>query len=410
MQPLPYRFATVLLAALLLAAPTVAQPTVYINLVSHNEDNYPYFNNPNTFYAIRNRLLQTAQLCQTRGAKWHLGTDHVLPRAVLAYDVPAIQTNTAGLNVLRYLTQTYPATVQCDPHAHEQVYKYPDVAYLLDSLGVNPGRVMSGFLYNQIVNGNDWQRYQTPQPGSVFPAYTWAPEILWGAGTPNHVNDPHIYGAWRPQSMTSFLTHAPTNHLIAYGQGCRLEVSDTSNISTALAPLRALLAAIRQGAVPANGLYCTSIFFRESALNRPSFLARKLPELLDSVNRYVSQGRVAWRFIPEVIAEWQTAYAGQPFLMDCDLTVITPLGTAAPEDVAGAANFTLAPNPAHDRVRVGLSATGGTELTLIDATGRPVRTQPLPPGATAADLDLRGLPGGVYAVRCGARARRLVVE
>lgn len=376
-----------------------ALPPVYVNLVSHNEDNYPYLNNPNTFYAIRPRLLQLAQLCQAKGVKWHLGTDHVLPRAVLAYDVPALQTNTGGMNILRYLTQAYPANVECDPHAHEQVYKYPDVARLLDSVGVDPGHVMSGFLYNQVMNGNDWQRYQTPQPGTVFPTYTWAPDILWGAGTPNHVNDPHIYGMWRPQSMTSFLIHAPANHLISYGQGCRLELQDTSTVSTALAPLRALLAAIQQGTVPANGLYCTSIFFRESALNSPAFLSSKLPELLDSVNRYVSQGRVAWQFIPEVVAEWQTAFGVQPFLVDCDLTVITPLGAKASAPPV-AAPLAVAPNPGAGLVTLHFGRPlppGGATLVVLNALGQTVYSTFIDhSGESTVLLALPALPGGGY--------------
>lgn len=69
-------------------------------------------------------------------------------------------------------------------------------------------------------------------------------------------------------------------------------------------------------------------------------------------------------------------------------------------------NFYLLPNPAHERAAlIGLPA-GAPTVQVLDALGRVVRTQP----ASAATLDLRGLAPGVYVVRAGAAARRLVVE
>lgn len=68
----------------------------------------------------------------------------------------------------------------------------------------------------------------------------------------------------------------------------------------------------------------------------------------------------------------------------------------------------LYPNPATSRVRV---ATCGLEgaVHLLDATGRVVGTGS-PDAAGEAILEVSHLPPGVYTVRCGARARRLVVE
>ncbi len=80
------------------------------------------------------------------------------------------------------------------------------------------------------------------------------------------------------------------------------------------------------------------------------------------------------------------------------------LGTAAD---AAALSFTLAPNPAHGVVRV--HGAAATSATLLDATGRTVRTWTLTPGS-GADLSLTGLAPGVYSVRVGAVARRLVIE
>lgn len=68
--------------------------------------------------------------------------------------------------------------------------------------------------------------------------------------------------------------------------------------------------------------------------------------------------------------------------------------------------FYLLPNPAHERAGlIGLPAEAAS-VQLLDGLGRVVRTQP----TTTATLDLRGLAPGVYVVRAGAAARRLVVE
>ena len=85
----------------------------------------------------------------------------------------------------------------------------------------------------------------------------------------------------------------------------------------------------------------------------------------------------------------------------------TPLATAAPRAAPAAQLF---PNPAHGSATLRLPADAPRRsLTLSDAQGRVVRRYPAPTTAEAA-LDLRGLPAGVYLVRCGDLRQRLVVE
>ena len=76
-------------------------PKVYINFVSHNEENYTYLSAPQTFLAVRPKIIQMAQLATTKGAKWHLGSDHIMLRAVLAYDKGTLTASTGGFNVLK---------------------------------------------------------------------------------------------------------------------------------------------------------------------------------------------------------------------------------------------------------------------------------------------------------------------
>ena len=78
-----------------------------------------------------------------------------------------------------------------------------------------------------------------------------------------------------------------------------------------------------------------------------------------------------------------------------------PTGLAVP-------TFTLAPNPAHRTVRLTNAPAG--PVTLLDAVGRTVRTAAIAPGQAEATLSVEGLPAGLYVVRAGQQARRLVVE
>ncbi len=83
-----------------------------------------------------------------------------------------------------------------------------------------------------------------------------------------------------------------------------------------------------------------------------------------------------------------------------------PVGLAE-DDAQPGGGLRIAPNPATDVVRIS-GAPIGTAVTLLDAVGRTVRTWRS--SANEPDFDLRGLPAGVYVVRAGQLARRLVVE
>ncbi|GAB3870169.1 hypothetical protein GCM10028824_18450 [Hymenobacter segetis] len=83
------------------------------------------------------------------------------------------------------------------------------------------------------------------------------------------------------------------------------------------------------------------------------------------------------------------------------------LATATASRVSPVALF---PNPAHGTATLRLPpGAPHLPLTLTDAQGRSVQRAPTFTGPDAV-LDLRGLPAGVYVVRCGNYSQRLVVE
>jgi hypothetical protein len=71
----------------------------------------------------------------------------------------------------------------------------------------------------------------------------------------------------------------------------------------------------------------------------------------------------------------------------------------------------LAPNPAHAFAQLTLPAAAAPQdFTLLDALGRPVRQLTVPVGATAARLDVAGLPAGLYVLRGAGASRKLMLE
>ncbi len=89
----------------------------------------------------------------------------------------------------------------------------------------------------------------------------------------------------------------------------------------------------------------------------------------------------------------------------CFVAQLAPGSVGLPNETTTTA-FTLSPNPAQHHVRLtGAAAPNGA---LFDNLGRTVRR--FTTAAGAATLDVTGLAPGIYTVRVGASARRLVVE
>lgn len=96
-------------------------------------------------------------------------------------------------------------------------------------------------------------------------------------------------------------------------------------------------------------------------------------------------------------------------LMIGAITTNTVTGTSK---AAPAVAFALVPNPASASAQLTLAepTTAEQSVTLLDALGRQVRTQLLPARTTQVTLSVADLPRGVYTVRVGSTAQRLVLE
>ncbi len=92
------------------------------------------------------------------------------------------------------------------------------------------------------------------------------------------------------------------------------------------------------------------------------------------------------------------------------VATLVPTSVGLAEEAAAAAGFRLAPNPAHGPVRVELPAGAPATVHLLDGVGRVVRIVPAGAGAPAVEVPLAGLAPGLYVVRVGNLAQRLIVE
>ncbi len=379
-----------------------SQGKIFIYLNSHNEDNIGYLNGTGGYMSYlqsRNALVQYATLAKNKGAKQNWGSDHVALRAIAQYDTGVTLNSTNGKNLCRWMSEDI--GVECDPHSHETTYNYGDVAYLMNQLGVTPSGNISGFLFGQLQNGNNWEDYDDGIQGDSFPAYTWHPNVLWGGGSPNHIDDLNYYGCYKPKSMAEVNVHDPSKNLTLVGVGCHIKMEDTSTIAYNMSIIHRLVDAVDNGTLPANGVYTQEIMCNEGKMKLPYFLPL-VAEMIDSVNILVQQGKVEWANISEIRDYWLTQYDSVPFVYDCDFNEVIGLPlTGIADSELTIADVKIFPNPVNDVLNIEVTdAMVGEEISVHDISGRKFF------GSTISDFTFKistaDFVSGIYIVKIGS--------
>lgn len=203
-------------------APSSSSAVVFVTLFTHIEDNTPPGplgtpTNRQAYERLRLHLLEVAARAQELDLPFVLQPDWKVLEASLLYEEGALLESTGGKNLYRYLKEDLGVTI--DPHAHESgAYNYTDVAYLLEQLGVGGSTVIGGHIWDpSSPQFQEWDRFRTPQNGARFPEHRWRGDILIGAATPNHVNDPDVSGIWRPLDRDHFFDDDPSGNIVAVG-------------------------------------------------------------------------------------------------------------------------------------------------------------------------------------------------
>jgi hypothetical protein len=293
------------------AAPSGAAPSgaIYLTIVSHNEEpnnGRGDFLADRDFY-LRNRALviTLAHALAERGVAYNFQSDWNFLQAVAAHDTGSLLDSTNGKNLVRWLFEDM--GVEIDPHAHESIYSYADVAYLIEQLGVSSTAVVGGFIFTPPTDGTiGWSQFTMPLSGYMIAEASWRAEILWGAASRGHQpgQDDATSGVWRPYTPNYFYTHDPTQSLTYIG-GCTRDEQGVLD----------LLAAIDSGAAPANGFYTASIFVPQGGLQSEDIAA--LTAFIDRLPVEAGGLPVRWATLTQIADLWETEYGKTAFQWDC---------------------------------------------------------------------------------------------
>lgn len=371
-----------------------SQP-IYLNIVSHNEENQP--DTVWSYYALkRPHIINVINIINSKNAKLNFQSDWKYLRGVLKFDTGSVVLNTNGKNILRWMTEDM--GIEADPHAHETHHNYADVAYLHLLNGVTPSLNIGGFLYDTIINGNNWENMQDSIRGRNYPNYWWKPEVLWGSGTPNHLNDILFCGIWKPHSMANFWSHDSTKRLILIGKGCSLPLRDTSNITTIMNGLRNLIRALELNLIIDTGMVTASIFVGQGTFSNS--LTAKISALIDSIAPYVASGKIIWSNLTNTKNIWKANYSRKPQRILCSdvPTFVEQINSVLPVNYELKQNY---PNPFNPSTNIQFSLPKKEliSLKIFDISGRIISdliNSEYNPGTYIVGFNASGLSSGIY--------------
>lgn len=380
-----------LLSRTMLSAQTITP--LYVNFFTHNEerdyctgrtsDVYCYFppalpgsqpcgyQDQTVFLKLRGYLKELADTVRSGGAKWNWESDWVFLAGVRAFDKG--DAATSGKNIVKWIAENNNSAIEIDAHAHESTYNYADVAYMLDSLGGKPSKVVGGFTWN-FTQGNNtytWMDFDNGIKGWKYPNFTWKPDILWGAagynrrrGQTDHAYDVETPGIWQPRdtSETGFKSHDPSKRLIFLGNGYG-KANDSSKTAEQIAgEIIAFADSLKQGTKPPAGrLYSYSIDLHQKFWACPGYAARTA-KVIELLKPYVQQGRIIWATNTEKVTAWKAQYKSQPNLYPYPQSIVSVQQSNSPFE--GSMGLIISPNPSSGHIRVQYTLSKATRVSL----------------------------------------------
>lgn len=276
---------------------------VYVVLFTHIEDNTPAgtlgsAQSRAAYLDWRNDLIAMGEMARRNGVPWVLQPDWKFLEAARLYENSSTTSGTDGKNIFRYLKDSL--SVVIDPHSHENGgYNYTDVAYLLDELGVGGSTVIGGHIWDpSLPQFAEWDRYRSAVAGRQYPHYSWRGDILTGAGTPNHTNDPVVSGVWRPRDRSNFFTDDPAGNMVSIGPFSR----DIAGVST-------LWNLGKAGTIASSCILTSSHHIRPADIANASALASVEREVLDPLLSLKATGQVVLTDFTSLVSTWRSQYS-----------------------------------------------------------------------------------------------------
>jgi hypothetical protein len=284
-----------------LDTPTASSGVVHVVLFTHIEDNAPAgelgtSQNRAAYLRLRTELLAVATRAHARGIPFVVQPDWKILEAALRYESVDVMADTGGVNAWVYLRDTLGCTL--DPHSHENGgYNYTDVAALLERLGVGGSTVIGGHIWDpSLPEFQHWDRFRTSQKGERYPEASWRGDILIGAGTPNHVNDPLVSGVWRPKDADHFFEDDPAANIVAVG----MWDGEVEGVAT-------LVEAYASGAVPSTTLLTAGWNIQPMDYAGPTGADAVDASTFAPLAALQSEGTVVVEDFQATVAAWQDA-------------------------------------------------------------------------------------------------------
>jgi len=385
---------TKLILILLISCASLAaqSPPVYVVLFTHIEDNTPTgtLGSPesrNHYLLVRSKVIEMANLALRYNVKWSFQPDWKILLAALMYEDSSTRSTTKGKNFLRYVKEDLGAII--DPHSHEKLgYSYTDVAHLLDSLGVGGSTVIGGHVWDpSLPQFANWDRFRIPVRGTQYPWAVWRGTILMGSGTPNHVNDPHVSGVWRPRDRFHYFVDDPSGNIACIGQ----YKSDITTIDE-------LIGLYASGSVSREYMLTSSYHITPSSITDPNGLVAIENTVLKPLAALRAQNTVRLTDFTSLILEWQSTFSGKAYIYDPDISTGIQAEPLVPESVVLYQNY---PNPFNPTTAISyqLTAVSFVTLRVFDILGREVATvvdDVRSQGTHVVRWDASGQPSGIY--------------
>lgn len=284
---------------------TTTPKPVYVVLFTHIEDNTPAgtLGSPQArtvYLDWRNDLIAMGEAARRNGVPWILQPDWKFLEAARLYEDSSVTSTTGGRNLFRYLRDSLGVVI--DPHSHENGgYNYTDVAYLLDQLGVGGSTVIGGHIWDpSLPQFAEWDRYRNAVAGQKYPTASWRGDILMGAGTPNHTNDPVVSGVWRPRDRNNFFTDDPSGNIVSIGPFSR----DLDGVST-------LWNLGKAGTIASSCILTSAYHIRPADIANASALAAVERDVIAPMLSLKSAGQVVLTDFSSLVSTWRTQYNAQ---------------------------------------------------------------------------------------------------
>jgi hypothetical protein len=284
-------------------SPSSAGP-IYVVIFTHIEDNTPTGAIPSgqsraSYLQWRTRLLNMAQSARSSGLQWVLQPDWKFLEAAREYEDATVMASTGGQNLFQYLRSSLGVVI--DPHSHENGgYNYTDVAYLLNALGVGGSTVIGGHIWDPSLSlFAHWERFRVPQSGQKY-AFSWRGDILTGAGTPNHTNDPVVSGVWRPKDPHAFFVDEPSGNIAAVGAW-----------KGTIAGIDELTGFYRDGKAASTCMLTSTYHINPSAINSDSALTSVERDVLSPLAAMRASRQIEVTDFTTLVATWKSQFAGK---------------------------------------------------------------------------------------------------